>query len=134
MKSVKPVLKVEQSPVAPKKLKEQPGIALAVLESRHPITLTFERMIQQGLASHELQTQWKADLSQMVIEGAKKFFGFHNVNALRKALDVNLALLSLALLIRTEGRSEIETWGDALLTTSLTDLLNESLGHIKGLA
>jgi hypothetical protein len=128
----KPVTEEKSAPL--KKSKEEPGIALAVLENRHPVTLAFESMIRQGLATAELQAQWKVDLTQAVIQGAKKFFGFHNVNALRQALDVNLALLSLGLLIRTEGRRELEAWVEVLQKVSLTDLLNESLGHIKGLA
>lgn len=109
-------------------------IALAVVENRHPITLTFEMMIQQGLASHELQAQWTFDMTQAVIEGAKKFVGFHNVNSLRKALDINLGLLSLALLIRTDGKHDIDTWAGILQKTPLTDLLKETLSHIKTLA
>jgi hypothetical protein len=113
---------------------KEPGNALAVLESRYPVTLAFESMIHRGVVTPESQEEWKSDLAQAVIEGAKKFFGFHNVNALRQALEVNLALLSLSLLIRTEGRPDLDAWVDVLGKTSVTDLLNESLTHIKGLA
>lgn len=127
-------LAVDENAAEIQKHEEAIGISLAVLEDRHPITLALERMIQQGIASHELQMQWALDMTQAVVEGAKKFVGFHNVNALRKALDINLGLLSLALLFRTNGKHEVDTWVGILRETPLTELLAETLSQIKALA
>jgi hypothetical protein len=108
--------------------------ALAVVENRHPITLAFERCLQQDLASQDIQDQWKEDLTNAVIQGAKKFVGFNNVIALRKALDINLGLISIALLLRTDGKADVDAWAGIVQKVEVTELIGETLSQIKALS
>ncbi len=122
---------VTPQPVAEAQLPD--GAQLAIADARHPVTVAFDYCFKQGSAGVTQLEEWKIDLYQAVTEGAKKFVGFNNQTAMKKALDINLGLMSLGLLLRVNGRVDAESWAEALLRTPLKDLLKEAVGQVRAL-
>jgi hypothetical protein len=107
---------------------------LALEDHRHPITIAFEHYVKSGATTAEQRERWIEELTQAVEEGARKFVGFNNVNTMKKALDINLGLLSLGLLLKVGGSQDVKMWVEVLEKSTIKDLLKEALVALKGLA
>ncbi len=106
---------------------------LAVVDNRQPVTLAFERAIQDGLASPERQERWKLELAQLTSEAARKFVHFNNIEGMRKALDINLGLLSFALVYQTNGQTDVAAWAGQVVEKSLEDIVRVAMLQIRNL-
>ncbi len=100
---------------------------LAATDYRLPITIALDRAFQRKLVSAEQLVLWKEELRDLINEAAKTFVGFQNTEALRKALDITLGLLSLAVTRSTKGQEDIDAWADFVATRKLKEMVKESI-------
>ena len=106
---------------------------LAVIDNRHPVTRAFERALQDKLASPERVERWRTELAQLTSEAARKFANFNNIEGMRKALDINLGLLSFALVYQTNGQADVAAWAGQVVEKSLEDIVRVAMLQIRNL-
>ncbi len=71
---------------------------------------------------------WKEELRDLIRNAAKKFVGFQNVESLRKALDIVLGLISVALVDRAGGKEDPARWAEIVVASNFKDLVRHAVG------
>jgi hypothetical protein len=104
---------------------------LARVRKGHPVTQGFAQAIESGAATPEIRERWRRELSLVVADAARRFVGFHNVTSMRKALDIILGILSLALVERTKRTQDPEAWAAILVDVPMATLVTETLAIVK---
>ncbi len=107
--------------------KPAPITHLAATDYRLPITIALDRAFQRGLVTPEQLALWKEELRDLITEAAKTFVGFQNTDALRKALEITLGLLSLTVTRSTKGEEDIDAWADFVATRKLKEMVKDSI-------
>ena len=78
-----------------------------------------------------LLPKWQEEMSGMVAEVTKKFFGSVTDQQVRKGLDATIALLSIGLLDLTGGGIDPEEWVDFLRSSGLQGTSKRAVALIK---
>ena len=104
---------------------------IAKIDNRHPITIAFDCAIKTGRVTPESIDAWKKDMIDLVGESAKKFVGFSDTAAIRRALDIMLGILSLPVVHSTEGKLDPEAWVKYLVDTSLKAIATEAIAMAR---
>lgn len=106
-------------------------MSLATIETRHPVTVALAYAIENGLVTPDREQSLRQELQDMVVEAAEKFVGFKNVESVRKALDITLGILSLAVVSSTEGRTEPQNWARLITTRGMKAIIGNVIADIK---
>ncbi len=106
-------------------------MSLATIETRHPVTVALAFAIETGLLTPDREQSLRQELQDMVVEAAEKFVGFQNVESVRRALDITLGILSLAVASSTEGRTEPQNWATLITTNGMKAIVGNVIADIK---
>jgi len=78
-----------------------------------------------------LLPKWQADMTNIVVEVTKKFFGSLTDTQVRKGLDATIGLLSLGLFVSTKGGVDAEAWVEALQADGLPGASKRAVALVK---
>jgi hypothetical protein len=106
---------------------------IATIEKRMPFEIALSCAFQSGL-DPSLELVMQRELESLVVESAKKFTGYKNQESIRKALDLTLGILSLAVVHSTKGKVDSKAWAKYLIERGMKDLAREAVEMIKPLA
>jgi hypothetical protein len=106
---------------------------LATIDERYPITRALEYGFKNGMFVTTTESQLRTQMEDLVIESAEKFVGFKNTDSLRKAFDMVLGIVSLALMHATSGKENRMEWAHLINKGGLKSILNDVLVLIKTL-
>lgn len=90
------------------------------------IALSLARKLEDPLLP-----KWQADMTVMVVEVTKKFFGSLTDQQVRQGLDATIALLSLGLFVSTKGGVDPEAWLTALQTDGVQGASKRAVELVK---
>ncbi len=90
------------------------------------IALSLARKLEDPLLP-----KWQADMTVMVVEVTKKFFGSLTDQQVRLGLDATISLLSLGLFVSTEGGVDPEAWLTALQTDGVQGASKRAVELVK---
>lgn len=106
---------------------------IATIEKRLPFEISLSFAFQSGL-DPSLELVMRRELESLVVESAKKFTGYKNQESIRKALNLTLGILSLAVVHSTKGKFDQKAWAKYLIDRGVKDLAREAIGMIRPLA
>ena len=106
---------------------------IAQVDTRYPVTQALAYLFETNKVSPELEDKLRTELHGLLVESAKKFVGFQNVGSIRKALDITLGILSLAVVDSTKGEEFLEDWGSYIKTRGIKGVAQDAVGMIKRL-
>ncbi|SDT89691.1 hypothetical protein SAMN05444156_0532 [Verrucomicrobium sp. GAS474] len=104
--------------------------ALATRETGLPVTVALDHAFKAGLIPVTLAALRKEELRDIVKDAAKKFVGFQNVESIRKALEIVLGILSLAVAASTKGETDPEAWAQYVASHGFADLVGKAIGLV----
>jgi len=107
---------------------------IATIDNRHPITIALAYAFKTEKVTPLREASLRKELQDMVAESAKKFVGFKNIESVRKALDITLGILSLAVVHSTKGEDDPEKWAELVLQNGLKSLVGGVIQLVKGIA
>lgn len=107
---------------------------LVKTDTRHPITRALDYAFADGLIAPGREQELRTQLEDLVMESAKKFVGFQNVDSLRKALDIILGVLSLALMHSTAGKENLMKWSQLITQKGFKNIIDDVIMVVKYLA
>ena len=100
---------------------------LATRETRLPVVVALDLAFKGRTVSVVRLGLWKDELRDLIGHAARKFVGFQNVDSLRKALNIVLGLISLALLEETDGQPDPARWAELIVTRNFMDLVKKAI-------
>ncbi len=115
----------------PPKTKTSAPRLLATRETRLPVVVALDLAFRQGHVSVVRLGLWKDELRDLIGHAARKFVGFQNVDSLRKALDIVLGLMSLALVEETDGQPDPARWAELIVTRNFMDLVKKAISLVE---
>ena len=107
---------------------------VATIDNRHPITIALAHAFKTERVTPLREASLRKELQDMVAESAMKFVGFKNIESVRKALDITLGILSLAVVHSTKGEDDPEEWAELVLQNGLKALVGGVIQLVKGIA
>ncbi len=107
---------------------------IATIDNRHPITIALAHAFKTGRVAPDREMSLCEELQDLVVESAKKFVGFKNIESVRKALDITLGILSLAVVHSTKGKEDPEAWAEFVVRNGLKTPIGGVIQLVKEIA
>ena len=101
---------------------------IQLIDKRPALTVALSLAKQEG---DPRLPQWEEEMTRMVVEVSRKFYGSLTTETVRKGLNTTVGILSLGLHHSTSGAVDPEAWLTQLRTTGIKAISKQAIDLVK---